>query len=110
MSVWYSKIDLLGYAGNDPKPLPSESGADAVSFSLALNRVWTDSADVRQEATDWFSIIARGKLAENCLAWLTKGRLVFVTGMPRVSSWSDEAGARRERVQVIANQIVFLDN
>jgi single-stranded DNA-binding protein len=40
---------------------------------------------------------------------LSKGNLVFVTGKPRIQRWADKGRGRREQIQVLAEQIIFLD-
>ena len=49
MSIGYSSIELIGYLGRDPRPIQSGSHVRGASFSMAVNRVWTDEADQRQE-------------------------------------------------------------
>lgn len=105
----YSKIELLGYIGNDPESISAASGEGA-KFSLAVNRVWTDDTGQKRQETDWFQIVTWGKLAENCLSYLSKGRQVFVTGRPQMSKWEDDHGQKQERLQVVANRVIFLGN
>ena len=76
---------------------------------LVVNRVWTDETGQRQEDTQWFSVVAWERLAENCLAYLSKGSRVFVVGKPRLQRWTEKKGGRREQVQVLADQVIFLD-
>jgi single-strand DNA-binding protein len=109
MSVSYSSIQLLGYLGQDPRPIHTASGTQGARFSLAVNRVWTDEAAGRRENTDWFMVVAWERLAENCLAHLSKGSLVFVVGKPRIQQWTEKKGVRREQIHVLAEQIVFLN-
>ena len=109
MSVGYSSIKLLGYLGLDPRPIESGSEVRGARFSLAVNRAWTDEAGQRQKDTEWFTVVVWGRLAENCLARLTQGSLVFVVGRPRVQQWTEKKGGRREQVQVLADQVIFLD-
>jgi single-strand DNA-binding protein len=109
MSVGYSLIELIGYLGNDPQPIHTEDGTPGVRFSLAVNRVWTDESDQRQQDTEWFTVVAWRRLAENCLAYLSKGSLVFVVGRPRTQRWTDREDQEREQVQVLADQVIFLD-
>jgi len=109
MSVGYSSIELLGYLGHDPQPLQTEAGPKGARFSLAVNRVWTDDSGERQEETNWFQIIAWRQVAENCLAYLSKGRLVLVVGRPRMRRWEDQEGRGREQIQVLAERVIFLD-
>jgi single-strand DNA-binding protein len=109
MSVSYSLIEVLGYLGNDPQPIHAESGAEGARFSLAVNRVWTDTSGQRQEETDWFTVVAWGRLANHCLAHLSKGSLVFVDGRPRIQRWTNTEGQQREQFQVLAERVIFLD-
>jgi single-strand DNA-binding protein len=109
MSVNYSKMDLLGYTGNDPEPVPTANESQGARFSVAINRIWTGGSGKQQTETDWFEVMAWGTLAENCLAYLTKGRLVYVTGRPQLRQWESEDGQKRERLQIRADQVIFLD-
>lgn len=109
MSVGYSSIAVLGYLGHDPEMMRAERGTKGARFSVAVNRVWTNELGERQEETDWFRIIAWGQLAETCLAYLAKGRLVFVVGKPRTRRWEDREGQDREQLQVLAKRVIFLD-
>ena len=109
MSVGYSSIELIGYLGHDPQPIHTASGTGGVRFSLAVNKVWTDETGQRQESTDWFTVVAWQGLAEICLTYLSKGSLVFVVGKPRLQRWTEKKVGRREQIQVLADQVIFLD-
>jgi single-strand DNA-binding protein len=109
MSVGYSSIKLIGYLGHDPRPIHAASGTEGARFSVAVNRVWTNEADQRQESTDWFTVVAWQGLAANCLSYLSKGSLVFVVGKPRLQRWTEKKVGRREQIQVLADQVIFLD-
>lgn len=109
MSANYSSIDLLGYLGNDPEQITTPSGTNGAKFSLAVNVVWNDASGKRHEETDWYRVVVWGGVAENCLSYLSKGRQVFVTGKPRLQRWTDEEEVKHERIQVQADQVIFLD-
>jgi hypothetical protein len=49
------------------------------------------------------------RLAENCLPNPFNRRLVVVVGKPRLQRWTEKQVGRREQVQVLADQVVFLD-
>lgn len=110
MSASYAKIELLGWVGNDPEPISPTTGTKGTRFSLAINRRWTDASGEKQEETDWFQVVAWGKLAETCLAYISKGRLVFVTGRPQMQQWVSEQGQKQERLQIRAERVIFLDS
>ena len=42
-------------------------------------------------------------------SWLTKGRLVAIAGRLHHNTWTDNDGNNRERYEVIANQVTYLD-
>lgn len=109
MSVGYSSIELLGYLGQDPEKIEAQ-GATGARFSLAVNRAWRNGAGERQEDTGWFRVIAWNQVAENCLQYLSKGRLVLVVGRPRVRQWKDQDGGKHEQIQVQAERVIFLDS
>jgi single-stranded DNA-binding protein len=44
-----------------------------------------------------------------CLEHLPKGRLVFVAGKLRMQRWTEKKVRKREQVQVLAEQVIFLD-
>jgi single-strand DNA-binding protein len=108
MSSGYSSIELIGYLGHAPRALESGSDVRGVRFSLAVSRTWTDEAGQRQEDTQRFAVVAWGRVAENCLAYLSQGSLVFVVGKPRIQRWTEKKGGKREQLQVLADQVIFL--
>ncbi|MFV0316206.1 MAG: single-stranded DNA-binding protein [Microthrixaceae bacterium] len=46
---------------------------------------------------------------ENDAKWLTKGRHVAIAGRLHHNTWTDNDGNNRERYEVIANQVTYLD-
>jgi single-strand DNA-binding protein len=99
---------LIGNVGSDPEMRFTPNGNPVTSFRLATNRFYTVDGERRQE-TEWFSIVAWKKLAELCNQFLAKGRSVYVDGSLRTRTWEGQDGQKRSRVEVIANQVLFLD-
>ena len=58
--------------------------------------------------TEWHDVTAFGKLAEFCEAWLEKGRMLFVEGRIKSSTWEDQHGAKRLSREVVARRISFV--
>ena len=54
-------------------------------------------------------MVVFGRQAETCAQYLTKGRKVAVNGRLAHSEWTAEDGSRRQRLEVIANTVEFLD-
>ena len=109
MAIGYSHVDLIGNLGKDPEMSETGQGMLRASFSLAVNRVWSDVSGERRQETDWFPIVAWGRVAEICRDYLAKGRLVFISGRLQNRRWQDENGQPHRRTEVIAREVILLD-
>lgn len=95
-------ITLVGRLATDPRLEPS-AGNPICTFRLAVDR---GSA----EGADFIPVKTFGTPAEQHHRYLSKGRLVSITGRLSRSQWTDkDTGDNRERYEVIANQIGYLD-
>jgi single-strand DNA-binding protein len=104
-----NKVMIIGNVGNDPEMRYTADGNALTSFRVATNFNYTAPSGERHEETEWFSIVAWRKLAEQCSQFLQKGRRVYVEGRLRTRSWDTPDGQRRFRTEVIANRVLFLD-
>jgi single-strand DNA-binding protein len=98
----------MGNLTRDPELRQTPSGQSVVSFSLALNRAYKDQSGDWQEATDYIDVVAWGPLAERVSQYVTKGRRVLVQGRLQSRSWEQD-GQKRSKVEVLANDVTFLD-
>lgn len=95
-----NKILLLGHLGKDPEIRFLPSGKQTAQFNLATNRRYKMEGQLREE-TEWFHVVAFGRLAEICGEFLKKGRQVFLEGRIRTRNWTDNAGQKHYRTEVI---------
>jgi single-strand DNA-binding protein len=49
-------------------------------------------------------------LAETCKQYLVKGSHVYVDGRLQTRSWNDPEGKRHSRTELVANEMIILDN
>ena len=103
-----NQVILMGNLTRDPELRQTPSGQSVVSFSLALNRAYKDQSGDWQEATDYIDVVAWGPLAERVSQYVTKGRRVLVQGRLQSRSWEQD-GQKRSKVEVLANDVTFLD-
>jgi single-strand DNA-binding protein len=103
-----NQVILMGNLTRDPELRQTPSGQSVVSFSLALNRSYKDQSGEWQEATDYIDVAAWGPLAERVAQYMTKGRRCLVQGRLQSRSWEQE-GQKRSKVEVLANDVTFLD-
>lgn len=78
------------------------SGKNVTSFSLAVDRPGSD------DSADFFDITAWEKTGELVNQYLSKGRRCLVQGRLSYRSWEQD-GQKRSKVEVIANDVTFLD-
>jgi single-strand DNA-binding protein len=107
--VSINRITIIGNLGNEPEMRFTPSGRPVTSFRVATNWRYTTPEGERKEETEWFSVVAWGRLAEQCNQFLTKGRLVYVEGRLRLRTWDGQDGQRRARNEIVADRVKFLD-
>src|ERR1019366_7253662 len=103
-----NQVILMGNLTRDPELRQTPNGQNVCSFSLALNRAYKDQGGEWQEATDYVDCVSWGPLAERVSQYLSKGRRVLVQGRLQSRSWESE-GQKRSKVEVLANDVTFLD-
>ena len=104
-----NQVTLMGNLTRDPELRQTPNGQNVTSLSLALNRSYKDQSGEWQEVTDYVDIVAWGPLAERVSQYLNKGSRCLVQGRLQSRSWEQE-GQKRSKVEVLANDVTFLDS
>lgn len=104
-----NQVTLMGNLTRDPELRQTPTGQNVCSISLALNRSYRDQGGEWQEATDYIDIVAWGPLAERVAQYLNKGSRCLVQGRIQSRSWEQD-GQKRNKVEVLANDVTFLDS
>ena len=103
-----NRVTLLGYLGRDAETKRTPASVSVSNFSVATRRraKAKDSKETIEE-TDWHRVVLWR--SENVAPYLRKGRRLFVEGRLQTSSWVDQAGKRRTRIEVVAERLILLD-
>ena len=104
-----NKVFLLGRLGADPELRYTQSQLPICTMRLATNeppRKGPDGESV--EHTEWHSVVAFGKTAENCSNYLQKGRQAFIEGRIQTRKYQDKEGKDRYMTEIIANNVQFI--
>ena len=104
-----NKVMVIGNLGTDPEMRFTPSGSPVTSFRIATSWMSTTPEGERRQETEWFTVVAWSKLAEQCNQFLSKGRRAYVEGRLRTRSWEGQDGQRRYRTEIVANRVIFLD-
>lgn len=103
-----NKTILIGRLTKDPELRYTPSGVAVATFTLAVNRPFTNQNGERE--ADFIPIVVWRKQAENCAKYIGKGSLVAVEGRIQVRSYNNQEGQRRWITEVIAENVRFLDS
>jgi len=104
-----NKVLLLGNLTRDPELRYTPKGTAVADIALAINRVWTNEQNQRQEETTYVDITLWGRQAELAQQYLTKGRGCFIEGRLQMDTWEDKAtGQKRSKLKVVAENLQFL--
>ena len=104
----FQQLIIVGNLGKDPEMRYTPSGVPVTTFSVAVNRRWTNQDGTPGEETTWFRVTAWRKLAETCSQYLAKGRQVMVIGRVQVSAYEGQDGSPRASLEVTADSVRFL--
>jgi single-strand DNA-binding protein len=104
-----NQVILMGNLTRDPELRQTPNGQNVCGFGLALNRAYRTQSGDWQEVTDFIDIVTWGPLAERVSQYLAKGRRVLVQGRLQSRSWEQD-GQKRSKVEVVANDVTFLDS
>ena len=98
-----NNVTLVGRLATDPR-LEDSNGNPICTFRLAVDKGKADGAD-------FIPIKCFGSPAELHAKYLSKGRMVSVSGRISHSQWTDkETDQPRERYEVIGNRVGYLDS
>jgi single-strand DNA-binding protein len=98
-----NSITLVGRLTRDPESRPAGPEHTVATLRLAVDRRGQDRAV-------FVDIKAWDGLAATCVEHLRKGRLIGVAGRLAYEEWTTDAGDKRSRHLVQANEIEFLDS
>ncbi|RLD02561.1 MAG: single-stranded DNA-binding protein [Chloroflexi bacterium] len=108
MSRGLNKVMIIGNLGKEPELRYTPSGRPVTTFSVAVSRSWKSSNGEHRSETEWFKIVAWGKLAEICKEYLHKGQQVYIEGRLQTRQWEDKEGQQRTTVELVANEMTML--
>jgi single-strand DNA-binding protein len=99
-------VNLTGRLTSDVD-LKSRKDTKVANLRLAVQRPRRNGED---QGADFVDVVTFGRQAEVCAEYLAKGRRVAIEGRLRHSEWTDDDGHRRQKLEVVANQVEFLDS
>lgn len=103
-------VHLIGNIGMDPEVRVLNNGRKMAKIRLATTDRYRNSEGKLMRETQWHTIIAWGNLATIIERYLNKGREIAVDGKIVYRSYEDKNGNTRYVTEIVANDIVLLNN
>ncbi len=105
-----NRVTLVGRLTRDPELRHLPSGNPVLQLGLAVNGRQKDDGGNWTDKPNFFDVKVFGNQAEMLSQHLAKGRRVGIDGRLDWSSWEAQDGSKRSKVEVVANQVQFLDS
>ena len=109
MPAALNRVTIVGRLTRDPELRQTAGGTSVCSIRLAVtSRVnrggeWGDQSN-------YFDVTVFGRQAETAETYLSKGRRIGVDGRLSWREWEAKDGTKRQNVEIIANDVFFLDS
>lgn len=102
-----NRVILVGRLTKDPEYRQTPNGVSVATFTLAVNRSFTNSQGERE--ADFINVVVFRKQAENVNKYLSKGSLAGVDGRIQSRSYENKEGQRVFVTEVVADSVQFLE-
>ncbi len=98
---------LVGRPTRDPEMRGAANNVAAIRLAVTSR---TKQGEEWGDKSNFFDVAAFGRTAEFVEKYVTKGRRIGIEGRLDWREWETDDGGKRQAVQVIANQVFFLDS
>ena len=112
-SLNLNKVVLAGHLTATPELRQTPNGVSVTSFTIAINRRFSRSADGTQNSgsnVDFINCVAWRNTADFVTRYFKKGSAICISGSIQTRSWTDQQGAKRYATEVLADEANFVDS
>lgn len=102
-----NRVVLVGRLTKEPEYRVTPSGVQVATFTLAINRTFTNQNGERQ--ADFINCVVFRTPAENVNKYLNKGNLAGVEGRLQSRSYENNEGKRVYVTEVVCDSVQFLE-
>ncbi|MCD8800708.1 single-stranded DNA-binding protein [Mammaliicoccus sciuri] len=102
-----NRVVLVGRLTKKPEYRVTPSGVQVATFTLAINRTFTNQNGERQ--ADFINCVVFRTPAENVNKYLNKGNLAGIEGRLQLRSYENNEGKRVYVTEVVCDSVQFLE-
>lgn len=105
-----NRVTLVGRLTRDPELRHTAGGDPVCSMRVAVSSRSRDETGNWGDKPNYFDVVVFGRQAETASNYLTKGRRIGIDGRLSWREWNAQDGGKRQSVEVVANDVFFLDS
>ena len=106
-----NRVILTGNLTRDPELRSTAGGMSILKMGLAFNdRRKNAETGTWEDVPNFVDVTMFGNRAESLSKMLTKGMRIGIDGKLRWRQWESQSGDKRNAIEVIADDIEFLDS
>ena len=103
-----NNCNFIGNVGQDPTIKTFESGEKIATFSIAVTEKYNDRNGLRQEKTEWISLVVNGKMVEVVEQYVRKGTQLYVSGKLTTRKYTNANNEEKTVTEIRVRDIVLL--
>lgn len=104
-----NRVTIIGRLTRDPELRHTRSGDPIASMRIAVNSRGRDEGGQWTDKPNFFDVTVFGRQAETVSNYMAKGRRIGIDGRLQWREWEAQDGTKRQSVDVVANDVFFLD-
>ncbi len=105
-----NRVTLIGRLTRDPELRHTRAGDAIASLRVAVNGRARDEGGQWVDKPNFFDVSVFGRQAETVANYMAKGRRIGIDGRLQWREWEAQDGTKRQSVDVVANDVFFLDS
>jgi single-strand DNA-binding protein len=104
--MFKNRIEIIGSLGQDAAFTTTKSKKQLTKFTVAVNKTWQDKDGNPRKSTDWFPVVAWGKLADFAKQF-KKGDPVHIEGELRSGEYTKD-DVKHRTYEITARTVIKL--
>ena len=105
-----NRVTIVGRLTRDPELRHLPSGTPVLEMGVAVNGRQQDDGGNWVDKPNFFDVKVFGNQAEMLSQHLVKGRRIGIDGRLDWRSWEAQDGTKRSKVDIVAQNVQFLDS
>lgn len=110
MSTMKNSVMLIGNAGSEPEIKTFDNGQKVAKVRIAVNESYKNANGEWVQTTQWFGLVAYGKIADRFEKSIHKGVLFAIDGRLHNNEWNDDKGQWHCVTEIIVNDVFLIDS